>query len=599
MVHRERAPAFLIVVLILLLSAGRGGAGPQDAGSGPTLRKVTLPGRSWSLVLDLPGFEFTAEDTSGGAGRRRIFGDNLETGIGISITLQEEGKTVDPRGARDRFWDTVRSDHRKRRHVSRSDREGMAIVEFIVPRLDKNRVDEKNVHAFLTHEGASIHIHLMKVGYRDEDAPRFESILASASILSSETAPESRRAAAAAPEPVSGTERVREPVADREPPAPSAGDAEIRIRSAISALRDHNAEGLTEEAKRALGRRLDDAWDVMEKHRDLARRIVREILVGETRDSFLIIDLCDYLLSTDPGSPDLADLSRHLMRSDPNVYSHGYFKLASLMAAHRCESCRPAVLKMLELRSLDAYISLHALRVEIDLGLVFTISQYGDSIVPDVFDRLEDPDCHVRGNAARALGNLLPLRELPELRSMARADPCPEARAGAWMGLTLLKDRAVESLAAERLRVRETLHPLDKQHIPLALASAGTGTARSRLEELAQDSDPELARWARESLDAAPIRPEIAVGSRSGRKRAAAVKMLEEIVRKGRAEKEPDGEELIRSLTPEDLPLVNRARAAVLPRLSDECLYEYYPMSFAAARLRLAALDSSLSGGLP
>jgi len=41
------------------------------------------------------------------------------------------------------------------------------------------------------------------------------------------------------------------------------------------------------------------------------------------------------------------------------------------------------------------------------------------------------------------------------------------------------------------------------------------------------------------------------------------------------------------------LPLLNEARAAILARVSDECLCEYYPLSFAAVRLRLAALSAS------
>jgi hypothetical protein len=368
------------------------------------------------------------------------------------------------------------------------------------------------------------------------------------------------------------------------------GSAEERVLAAIDALRGHSTAGLNERKKRQLGKRLDAAWDVLIDEKKIAEGMVREVLEQEQSDSFLIIDLCGFLLSLDQEDATLEEIAGYLARVDPNVYSHGFFLAAADMAGRQCEACRPSVLKMLELKELEANIAMHALRVEIDLGLVFTISAYGDDIIDDVVAQLDDPDCAVRGNAARAVGNLLPVRDFPEIRRMAMEDECARARAGAWMGLILLQDPKSEDLVLKRLEHRENLAPMEKQYLPMVLASTGSKSARAHVGTLMRDDDPELAKWARKVFSNLHPLQEMDTGRADSRKRRKMQKRLERIARKGYSGKELAGRDLLAALTPEDLPLLNEARAAVLSRLSDECLYDYYPMTFAAAKLRGAAL---------
>ena len=64
------------------------------------------------------------------------------------------------------------------------------------------------------------------------------------------------------------------------------------------------------------------------------------------------------------------------------------------------------------------------------------------------------------------------------------------------------------------------------------------------------------------------------------------IRKLEKAARVGRVDLGPEPDDLLTTLTPSDIPLLNRARAAVLARLSDECLDEYYPMTHAVRALR-------------
>ena len=65
-------------------------------------------------------------------------------------------------------------------------------------------------------------------------------------------------------------------------------------------------------------------------------------------------------------------------------------------------SALPVVAKMLELSELEAYIAQHALPVDVDLGILFTLGRYGDQAVPHAMKMLDHPECAGRANAATA-----------------------------------------------------------------------------------------------------------------------------------------------------------------------------------------------------
>ena len=53
------------------------------------LRKLTFPGRTWSLIVDLPGFEFTRRETRDDGKGVMVVGENPQTHILISIFIEE------------------------------------------------------------------------------------------------------------------------------------------------------------------------------------------------------------------------------------------------------------------------------------------------------------------------------------------------------------------------------------------------------------------------------------------------------------------------------------------------------------------------------
>ena len=340
----------------------------------------------------------------------------------------------------------------------------------------------------------------------------------------------------------------------------------------------------------ALGERLDMAWETLYNHHEVARKAILGVLATERDDNFLIVDLAHLLTTLDPKhlEPAAGALSRANVTANPG----GTFHAAANMAALHCGACLPAVLRILEIKDADTQIVEHALPIDPDLMLIFTIGHYGDDAIGPVSATLSSDNCVVRGNAALALGWLQPPSIPGEIRKMAAADACDEARSKAWVALGFLDDPYLVRTATKRLESSPPASRIERLGMVHGLGSSFSLAAKEPLAALASDSDPDVAAGAKRALlgfDEMEKRMNQVRRERAGasaQKRSKMIRRLEKAARDGRIELESGPEELLTTLTAADLPLLNRARAAVLGRLSDECLYEYYPMMYAARALR-------------
>ena len=178
------------------------------------------------------------------------------------------------------------------------------------------------------------------------------------------------------------------------------------------------------------------------------------------------------------------------------------------------------------------------------------------------------------------------------MRTIAAADACEGARSKAWAALGLLDDPQLVGAATKRLAGAPPAPKIERLGIVHGLGATFAPAAKGPLKTLTKDSDPAVASAARRALhglDELARRMDQIKKERAGvspRKRAKMIRKLEKAARVGRVDLGPEPDDLLTTLTPSDIPLLNRARAAVLARLSDECLDEYYPMTHAVRALR-------------
>jgi HEAT repeat protein len=288
----------------------------------------------------------------------------------------------------------------------------------------------------------------------------------------------------------------------------------------------------------------------------------------------------------------LARVATYVQKADPHASDNVFFILTSQMAARRCMPCLPAVLKILDLEELDAYIPEHALPVNLIYGLMFTVYQYGDSVTSELVDRLDSSKCPVRANAAFALGDLLPSEIPPVLSKMVFEDSCEYARAAALEAAASFMHPDLEQLAMKRMALDAPLSKRGRGALVVALGMSGTDAAKKTLQTFTSDPDAEISKYAEKLLTSQP--PDLSmVGTAPPAERSRVLRELKRALKKNSFDDTPDQNRYVAALTPEDIPLVNEARAAVLARLSDECLYEWYPLTGVAQLLRAKQRQSS------
>ena len=372
----------------------------------------------------------------------------------------------------------------------------------------------------------------------------------------------------------------------------AADDAEARVKKAIDSIRDLKVDGLSEDEKKGVTSRVNKALKVLRRNKKVAVPTARKVLSEEPQDSMLMLELSGFLMKMEPTDETLREITEYLVQADPSVNSASFFDIAFFMASKSCMPCLPAVLKILEVDRMDD-IRFKALTREIGVvhGMVFTIGQYGDDAIDEVSSHLASANCVVRRNAIIALTDLLPLDEPATLQAIALEDPCPEARTAAWHGLAVFANPYREELTLTRLSSEPVPTSDEKFALSFVLSSVHSEASRKALEVLVHDEDPNIAFVARRALGLDLALPsDVPVETRW---RGKVIGQLETALRTDHLYAKPDEGQYLASLTKDDLPLVNRARAAVLSRLSDECLYdEWYPLRGVARRLRARGSDS-------
>jgi tetratricopeptide (TPR) repeat protein len=148
--------------------------------SKPQLGRLSLPTKSWGVILDLPGFTVKTVETKPD-GRRYMFAQNDNTGIAVSLTLEQvsPGSTNNCRSSLEKRTKD-RSLKIQDVHFSRSG--DIDVVQFIIPDFGGQRLNQKNIFACQRYDNSYIDLHLSKATYVTADDPLIASILDSMHI---------------------------------------------------------------------------------------------------------------------------------------------------------------------------------------------------------------------------------------------------------------------------------------------------------------------------------------------------------------------------------------------------------------------------------
>jgi hypothetical protein len=143
--------------------------------------RVAWPGKSWAVLVDLPGF--TAGVRKGGAWRGPfVLGVHRESGVVASVSLLPAGEAGDAAACRDEAMAAIAAAVPQVSDVRTSNlgREGapaVARAAYTLAATADGGAAQANVHAFLHRDGICANVHVSKASPEAGDGERMEAIL--------------------------------------------------------------------------------------------------------------------------------------------------------------------------------------------------------------------------------------------------------------------------------------------------------------------------------------------------------------------------------------------------------------------------------------
>jgi hypothetical protein len=148
----------------------------QPASPGGTWR-LRLPDKSWTLLIDLPGFVLDEQWPGRTGTRRMIRAHDPDTGVIVSAFLERNPELASKEQCRDLYWAKLQKSPFTHTDVTMPARGSMAMVRAMISEAQGRPVRQQNVHAHLFRDGVCMEIHLSKVRYEPDDERLFDAVL--------------------------------------------------------------------------------------------------------------------------------------------------------------------------------------------------------------------------------------------------------------------------------------------------------------------------------------------------------------------------------------------------------------------------------------
>jgi hypothetical protein len=153
---------------------------------------IWLPAQPWALELQSPGFS-VQKNVIQPDGRRYFLAENKATSMIASVYLE-------PMSDAPAAGECTRSLHEKERRFSTlatnglqdviySEKDGMSLLEYLIPEVKGAPVKQHNVFACLIKNNIFIDIHISKALYTPADKPAFDAVLTSFRLVDKAPSP--------------------------------------------------------------------------------------------------------------------------------------------------------------------------------------------------------------------------------------------------------------------------------------------------------------------------------------------------------------------------------------------------------------------------
>jgi hypothetical protein len=139
---------------------------------------ISFPGKNWEVRIDSPGFLVESQGPKGD-GREYLLANNSNTGIVLSVTLEESKDGADSGTCPDFLRKRVDGLSRLGvTDVKTSEVNSMAVVEYLLPKPEGIPLRQKNFVLCAAKEDVYIDVHLSKVQFQPSDESLLMDVLA-------------------------------------------------------------------------------------------------------------------------------------------------------------------------------------------------------------------------------------------------------------------------------------------------------------------------------------------------------------------------------------------------------------------------------------
>ncbi len=136
---------------------------------------LQLPGASWGVHLDLPGFAIEGRGRNPATGGVMLKAHNRRTGLILTAFIERADGSPTAAECLAQTWPHARSRSRKDAELKRRRIGSMEVGEFTL-RLDEHMAN-KHVNGFLGGPGGCVDVHLSKFPWQESDDALFDTVL--------------------------------------------------------------------------------------------------------------------------------------------------------------------------------------------------------------------------------------------------------------------------------------------------------------------------------------------------------------------------------------------------------------------------------------
>lgn len=173
----RRASLFHVVIAILVAAVGAQGAPPKQSG-----KAFAAPGKDWSLVIALDGYDIAQNEVDPSGAKRYMMSSNDKTHFSVSFWIEPMTRMwKDSKACRKDSWAKEVKSPVPKKSIKMWELGDLAVVEYDVPLVPNGPV-QKNYRAYMVHDQCWIDIHISKLSVSAKDEVAVRKLLESVHI---------------------------------------------------------------------------------------------------------------------------------------------------------------------------------------------------------------------------------------------------------------------------------------------------------------------------------------------------------------------------------------------------------------------------------